>query len=447
MRTRVIGWFSASVYRPDTRVGLICLAFAGVSFGGVPGGGLAGSAVCAQNVGQEFRQELSPGRPKPIVTMTVDSHGGVNAVRSGTSVWPRLAAEFETPHALMLSVGDWQPHHRFILQEIARKTRGHLPLVVLCSDSIQMKETTRWLSENGEEFPELYLCMMPTDTVWLRDFGPTFMQNADTFGKPTRADVLDFFYVGSRPLDDRLPHVWGQQTRSQVVTVPWTIQGGNLMSNGRGLALTTTRIFEDNHIEFERTFPGQDAALDGRRIVVEAFAEACNLSQLVVLEPLQSEETRHVDMFTTFLSPRDVLVARLDPNLDPVNAAILERNAERLGKIRVDMGDDGELPMQVHRVAIPVRDGTSWSAYTNAILANDLVLMPVFADESPDMIRRAVQTYQRLLPNHHVKTIDMSSMKKLQGELHCLSLHVPAFAEMPKTVYRYRDAVGHYFPE
>lgn len=378
---------------------------------------------------------------KETVSFSVDVHGGVHAVRDQESRWPRLVAEFESPHSLMLSVGDWQPHHRFILQEIAAKTRGHLPLVILCGDSAQMKQTTDWLAETGETFPQVYLCSMPTDTIWLRDFGPIFMQ------APEQTEVLDFYYVGVRPLDDRLPSIWASQSSSRHVNVEWTLQGGNLMSNGEGLALTTTRIFQDNHIEFQRSWPGQDAQREAKKIVIEAFAEACNLSQLVVLEPLQSEETRHVDMFTTFLSPTDVLVAQLDPLRDPVNAAILERNVERLRRIRVkpSVESNAEVPLTVHRISIPARDGTSWSAYTNAIIAKDLVLMPVFAGESSLMIQRAIATYQRLLPQHTIKTVDMTSMKRLQGELHCLSLHVPEFAPMPRLLYRYEDALAFYF--
>ncbi|TWU01669.1 agmatine deiminase family protein [Neorhodopirellula pilleata] len=389
-------------------------------------------------------QHLNAQEP---ISFTIDNNGGVHATRSRKSPWPRLAAEFESSTSLVLSVGDWQPHHRLILQQIASKTRGHLSLVILCGDSIQMKETTRWLAETGEAFSHVYLGSMPTDTIWLRDFGPIFMQTAEQPNDFGQTEVLDFYYVGVRPKDDRLPAIWTRQTRARHVPVPWTLQGGNLMSNGDGLALTTTRIFEDNHIEFERSWPGQDAQREAKAIVIEAFAQACNLAQLIVLEPLQFEETRHVDMFASFLSPTDVLVAQLDPLHDPVNAAILERNVERLRRVKVPSTNrsDKEVPLTVHRIAIPPREDTSWSAYTNAIITNDLVLMPVFADESPTMIDRAVSTYQKLLPGHTIKTVDMTTMKQLQGELHCLSMHVPDFAPMPRLLYHYDDAYAYYF--
>lgn len=368
--------------------------------------------------------------------MTLDNNGGAVVTRTPTHPYPRLAAEFEPARALLFGVADWQPHHREILIEIAEKTIDHVNVMVLCNDTWQIQDTTQWLLEMRREYPHVYFCEMPCDTVWLRDFGPIFAQTS------TGTQVLDFYYEGTRPKDDRLPEVWSQRTGAQYVAVPWTIQGGNLIGNGRGLALTTNRIFEDNYITFPRPLVGVDAQVERRKMVVDQFAVFCNLSQLIVLEPLSSELTKHVDMFATFLSPTDVLVAELDPLRDATNAGILNRNAARLAAVMV-----GDQPLNVHRIRIPVRQGTSWSAYTNAVMVGDLVLMPIFASDPPDMVLAAKAAYQRLLPDHTIETIDMSSMKQLQGELHCLSLHVPEFAPMPDRIYPFANAVKAYFPD
>ncbi len=279
---------------------------------------------------------------KTTITMTLDANGGAVVTRAPSNPYPRLAAEFEPTRVLLFGVSDWQPHHREILVEIASKTVGHVNVMVLCNDTWQIKDTTEWLLEIGQQFPHVYFCEMPCDTVWLRDFGPIFAQTA------TGAQVLDFHYEGSRPTDDRLPDLWSQRTGTPRVAIPWTMQGGNLISNGQGLALTTNRIFEDNPIRFPDPLIGADVDVERRRMVVEHFANDCNLSQLVVLEPLRSELTRHVDMFATFLSPTDVLVAELDPSRDAANAGILNRNAARLAAVKV-----GDQPLNVHRIRIP----------------------------------------------------------------------------------------------
>ncbi|WP_246114812.1 agmatine deiminase family protein [Rubripirellula tenax] len=371
------------------------------------------------------------------ITMVLDSFGGARATRAHASPYPRLAAEFEPTRALLLGVADWQPHHREILIEIADKTAGHVNVMVLCNDTWQIKGTTEWLLESdAKDKSHVYFCEVPLNTVWLRDFGPIFSQTADG------ASVLDFYYEGTRPKDDSLPSIWSKRSGAEYVEVPWTVQGGNLISNGQGLALATNRIFEDNHITFPRPLPGANPEIERRKMVVDQFVKFCNLSQFVVLEPLTSESTKHVDMFTTFLTAEDVLVASLDPSRDPVNAAILNRNAQRLAEVNV-----GGRPLRVHRVQIPVRENMSWSAYTNVIIAGDLVLMPIFATDPPDMVAAAMAAYRLLMPGYTVDTVDMTSMKQLQGELHCLSLHVPSFAPMPDRIYPFVNSVKAYFPD
>ncbi|TWU10049.1 Peptidylarginine deiminase precursor [Novipirellula galeiformis] len=343
--------------------------------------------------------------------------------------YPRLPGEFESQRALMFSVSDWQAHDAVILQQIVQKTAGHIPLLILCNNPQQLVDAVDWIARGRVPTHHVYFCEIDLDTIWMRDFGPLLAESQ------RGTDVIDFFYEGTRPKDDALPIVWAKRTGAKLVSVPWTMQGGNLLSNGRRLALTTHRIFEDNRISFPKPWPGLEPEVERHKMVIEAFTQHCNLAELVVLEPLQHEETGHVDMFATFLRADQVVVARVDPRSDPVNAAILDRNAARLQRVVVDGN-----PMQVIRIDIPPRQGTSWSAYTNVILANNLVLIPIFDSDPAELVARAMEIYGRLLPNHAIKTVDMTGLKEMQGELHCLSMNLPAFAPLPDKVIDFAKA-------
>jgi agmatine/peptidylarginine deiminase len=368
--------------------------------------------------------------------ITLDKFGGMNALRFDATEYPRLVAEFEPTRALLLSVSDWQPQHRHIFVEIAEKTKGHVHVIVLCNNTHQIKMATGWLLERGQSYPHIYFCEMELDTVWIRDFGPVFAQtNQGT-------QVLDFLYEGTRPKDDALPALWAKNARCKRVEVPWTMQGGNLMSNGQGTALMTHRVFRDNYVRFPQSNVKMNVEHERRIMVIKAMMQGCNLSQLVILEPLHSEITSHVDMFATFVSPGDVMLAQVDPRLDPINSQILERNASRLKQVQI-----GNAALRVHRVPIPPRQGKSWSAYTNAIVVGDLILLPTFKNDAPQVTEAARSVYARLMPESTIKTIDMTTMQQLQGELHCLSLHIPMFAPMPEPVYSFAGAKQTYFPQ
>ena len=348
------------------------------------------------------------------------------------SLYPRLPGEFEKTNAILLSICDWQPHNFDVLIDLIEKTRGHADLLLLYNDKHQSSgpapfpELLKKLLQTGKDYPHIRFLNSNLDTIWLRDFGPRLIETENN-----TAMVLDFFYDAVREQDDLFPEGWANLTGVPRNLVPWSLQGGNLLANGRGLAIATTRLFEDNRL----SRPGKDYLQD-EAYVKQQFMQFCNIKELTLLKPLEQELTRHVDMFATFLAKDLVLVAQLDPKFDLQNARILDDNAMLLSRVNVD----GQ-PLRVERVWIPPRRIQHWSTYTNIILTDRLVLIPTYQSDPPAYLREAIKTYRRLLPKHSVKTIDMTSMDKLGGSLHCLSCPIPSFAKLPPKTLTFHEAV------
>lgn len=348
---------------------------------------------------------------------------------SSEKPWIRIPGEFEKQRALVVSVCDWQPHHRQVLTQIAEKTAGHIDLLVLYNTPQQKDAAVQWFQAAQVPTQHVYFTEMQLDTIWVRDFAPILAESAQG---PL---ALDFYYYGgARPNDERMPARWCKRTNCELHEIKWTVQGGNLICNGEYCAVTTTKVFEENRITFPRPLPGQNPVSEGRKIFTQDLVKQTNLAKLVLLEPLQSEATKHADMFATFVSATDVVVAQVDAQRDPANARILDRNAAALKKLTI-----GDKPVRVHRLPIPPRRGDAWSAYTNIIFANDVVLLPIFEDDPPSYIDYAKQFYGQLLPGRSIETIDITSMRNLQGALHCLSFHVPEFAELPRGAVKFEQ--------
>ena len=337
------------------------------------------------------------------------------------SLYPRMIAEFEPQRAILLSVCDLQPHHQHVLKQIVEKSAGHADILILYNDNQQLKNTVELLRNVPNDHVSFY--QLQLDTVWLRDFGPRIVEVADG----TR--TLDFYYYGVRPYDDAFPERWSLETDSRLDKVAWTLQGGNLICNGQGLGIATTRIFDDNAVSIGSQHAGPSVNAQGKQFVLQELKRAINLQELVVLEPLLYESTKHVDMFAAFIAPDHVLVAQLGPGTHRSNAQILDYNARKLSRITI-----GGKPLKVDRIQIPPPDGKSWSTYTNAIFTDKLILLPVMKSDPPQIVRNAIETYRRLMPDHHIETVDITSMKKLQGSLHCLSINLPAAAPLPAGV-------------
>ena len=293
--------------------------------------------------------------------------------RQEYSIYPRMIAEFEPQRAIVLSVCDLQPHHQHVLRQIVEKAAGHADILILYNTNEQLKETVKLLSDSPVDHVSFY--QLKLDTVWLRDFGPRIVEVEDG----TR--TVDFFYYGVRPYDDAFPERWSLETDSRLNKIPWTLQGGNLICNGQGLGIATTRIFEDNAVSIGSQSSAPSVNSQGKYFVLEELKKSINLRELVVLEPLHNESTKHVDMFAAFIAPDHVLVAELGPGMHRSNSQILNYNAKKLAKVKID----GK-PLKVDRIKIPAPQGNSWSTYTNAIFSDKLILLPIMKDDPPAIV-------------------------------------------------------------
>lgn len=188
--------------------------------------------------------------------------------------------------------------------------------------------------------------------------------------------------------------------------------GGNILSNGKGVVLTTTTLLQENQPDgFDET------------LLRESLRTYLGCEHLVMLEPLSGERTGHVDMFATFTDSRTVVVASCDPDADPVNASILDQNAACLAAVPAPYG-----PLRVVRIPMPERKDGLWRTYNNVIFANGLLLVPTYFGVAPDVERVAMQRYREVLPTWDVMGIDASGIIELDGALHCISMNVPAEA-------------------
>ena len=139
--------------------------------------------------------------------------------------------------AILLSVSDLQYQHNGVLAQMVEKSSGHgVPFVILYNDDKQLESTIKLLDSIEADLSHVSLYRLKLDTIWLRDFGPRFAETK------SGAQSIDFYYNGQRPLDDKFPISWGELSDDDVSRIKWTLQGGNLQSNGKGFALSLIHI-------------------------------------------------------------------------------------------------------------------------------------------------------------------------------------------------------------
>lgn len=325
----------------------------------------------------------------------------------------KLPAEFERQAALLLGGGQMLEEMPDLFVQLVALTRGHVQLITLVPGSEGRKQAEKLLAERNVTAPHMHYVEVAHDSMWTRDYGPMVVQQAN--GRPAMIDAI--YDCADRSGDDAVPFALGRQMKTPVVQAPIWLDGGNLLTNGRGFFLATYELVNRN------AGPGVDAFS-----VRQTLAEMYGAKSIVFLEPLFGEPTGHVDMFATFVSFDTVVVGQLEKDDDRDNARVLDENARRLAAVRLPGG--GRL--KVIRVPMPKCDDGVWRSYTNVVYANGLVVVPLYPHVDKDRGQKVLETYRRLMPGWRVVGIDAEALAALGGALHCVTMNLGSVSPLPK---------------
>lgn len=355
------------------------------------------------------RSESTSARPveRSFVRRTHESLER-SAVPAPAASAVRLPGEFERQQFLLLSCGELTPNHADMIAAVAQETRRQLRVIVLYSSDEQKAVVDAALRNRMDTLEDISLLRVPHDTKWIRDYGPTVLQTDAGFR------VIDWLYEHGRPSDERVPEHMAAMSQTPYELGSIVLHGGNLLSNGQGVCVTTLAVLNANgHLGITKAdLPKQL----GRRI---------GAREIVVLEPLVGEPTGHVDMFATFTGPNTVVVGQYSLEEDAENAAVLDRNAARLAAVTTSQGR-----LRVERIPMGRKDDGIWRTYTNCIYANGVLVIPAYhAGGDNGRLEQAYACYRRLLVNWRIAAVDTSALIQEGGSLHCASLNVVGFAK------------------
>ena len=148
--------------------------------------------------------------------------------------------------------------------------------------------------------------------------------------------------------------------------------------------------------------------------------EAIQFERLLVLPPLWSEETGHVDMVVKLADARTIL---LNPAPLPANRGRIQTvrrlraRATNAAGERYRVLDLPALSPYLNWGVFPV-----WRSYSNSLTVNGRVLVPIFR---VPLDSRALAVYQNAMPDYDIIPIDCSRAANGGGAVHCLTRDVP----------------------
>lgn len=321
-----------------------------------------------------------------------------------------LAGEFEPQDAVLVSWCNADESLQAVLSDIVAAISQHVLVLILVPSEEDFESAHKALAQAGVKDGFEFL-RVPVDTIWVRDYGPAVLRDADGGFRFIDACYGD----GLRLNDDALPSTLGTIFQTPADFAALHVDGGNLVANGDGIAIATSVLLENN---LNNGF--------NKHEILAAFRDLYGIDQMVYLERLEGEPTGHVDMFATFVDTQTVVVGEYDPGVDFVNAAILDRNAARLAKVTTANG-----PLQVVRLPMPTNFDGNFRTYTNVLFANGVLVVPSYPGVDAVAEMEAVQTYQRLLDDWQIVRVDCTRLIELSGAVHCVTMNLASIPDEP----------------
>ncbi len=230
----------------------------------------------------------------------------------------------------------------------------------------------------------------PTNTIWVRDYGPWFVLLPDG-----SQGIFNYSYNRPRPWDDNFPVVAGSTWVIPVYTSTIVHTGGNYMSSGFDQAMSTDLVYSENG--------GNEDWVDSQ------MALYLGIDNYVVMEDPQSSYIHHIDCWAKILSPDRILVLQVPsshPDFDELEAA-----ADMLASTPSPYGT----LWNVYRVQSSGSEG-----YTNSLISNDHVYVPLF---SSSYDAAAIALYQEALPGYTVEGFPYGGWAPTDA-LHCRTRNV-----------------------
>lgn len=256
---------------------------------------------------------------------------------------------------------------------------------------------------------DVQLLVMDYDDAWMRDSGPTFVFAADG---TQHALSWNFNGWGDRfrpwQRDRALAAALAAQLQVPLRHSELVLEGGAVHVDGAGLLLVTAQSLFD-----QRRNPGRSA--DDLLQELKALTGA----QQIILLPsgLSCDHTfGHVDELVCFAAPGRVLLH--SPADDDADASIC-RDAERV--LREHALEVVALPAPQPR-QLPSGERLTLS-YVNFYLANDVVVVPSFAQTATDADAAAIIAEQ--FPERRVVACPALAIAAGGGGIHCITQQQP----------------------
>lgn len=337
-----------------------------------------------------------------------------------------VPGEFEESQAVLLR---WSTGYSNSFNELYSKLidaiQQEVPAWIMIQDGADSTDVFNTLASYGVTLTNYEFLIIPTNSVWTRDYGPWgfYYTDDDNIG------IVDLHYYTSRPQDDQVPAYIAQYMGLEYWSSDIRHEGGNLMVDGFGHAYHSTSLLQNN-----QTFNGWTYATT--RAEHESLFRTTNVTEATRLEC--DGGTGHIDMYAKLFDEESMIVSEYPEVVTAQDRTIIEDNVDLFESESSIYGS----PLNIARIPMPLRDNGAFSTtctqinndargYVNGLFVNKTFIVPIYSDESSPQANRdydeaALDLIRETMPGYNVVGIDARALTPLGGAIHCITMQIPA---------------------
>ncbi len=308
---------------------------------------------------------------------------------------PRSMAEFHPMEGVLIrwTGSEYTSTYQGLIDEAQEEGIVYISVESSSQQSYVISRLNNW----GIPLDNIEFLILPSDSIWMRDYGPSWIYRPDG-----EREIIDFDYDRPRPNDDAFPSWLGSQWGMAAYETDLMYEGGNFIADGCGTCLASNRIYDQNAFQYSQSEVDQ--------IMHDYFG----CERLIVLTHMTNDGTGHIDMFCKLLDVDTAIMGEVSPGHQDYE--ILEANAAYLSSLTASNGNLYEV------IRIPM--GSSYRTYTNSLIMNDKVIVPNYYGGS-ELDAEANGIYESAMPGYEVAGVDCSSIISAGGAIHCITMGVP----------------------
>jgi agmatine deiminase len=321
----------------------------------------------------------------------------------------RTPGEYEPAEGIIMA---WEGSSAWkaILAQMTREitTTGNAKAFIFVDSSSERTSASNQVAGLGADMSRVQFEIKRTDTIWARDYGPRYIfLGSQPDGTGGVRAMVDHTYNRPRPNDNSLPSYWASERDEPYFLIPLVHGGGNyhLETGSPGGVGHATRLINNEN-------PGLSQAE-----IVQLWQDYQNLdTTLYDPYPTFVDSTQHIDMWMIVLDDDKVMISEW-VNEPSASWAVTSDNAA---------DDFAARGFEVFRVPA-VRSGGTHYTYTNAVICNDLVLVPLYTSSAASQFNDdAMAIWQAAYPGKTIVQINCQALVTAAGVMHCIVKHVPA---------------------